>query len=422
MPLPIGVLGGGLCGLLVGNELRRRRTPFLILEAEPEPGGLARTVRLAGMPADLGPHAIYGHDRRSISWFRSLPLRFASHRRKVRVVHHGSDGRVHEVDYPFENGIGDLPLQERMECLLGTLEAHGSGRTDFAQLRDWIDNGLGSGIARHFMVPYNSKIWNAPLEKISMDLVSRKIEPAPVRTVVESALGIRSIGRTVQARFLYPRGGIGKVAEALAKPIADRLVLNAPVRSIRDREVATPKGRFRFSGIISTIPLPELLRACRLDRRGLVGNTTEFVGVTLKRGRSFKRFADCHWLFFAGPELFYRADMMHVFHGSRTQHLVAEITLKGAASRLSGGRRQARVLRDLRKAGILGAERDVEAVESRVVRWTYPIPTVGLPKLRARMEAVLSRRGIRLLGRSGRWDYLNMDQLVGSVRGSFGGK
>jgi UDP-galactopyranose mutase len=410
---PIGVLGGGLCGLLVGNELRRRRTPFLILEKEDEPGGLARTVRLAGMPADLGPHAIYGHDERSISRLRSLPLRFASHRRKVRVVHHGSDGRIHEVDYPFENGIGDLPLQERMECLLGALEAHERGRGGFAHLRDWIDNGLGAGIARHFMIPYNRKIWDAPIERISMDLVNRKIEPAPLRTVVESALGVRSVGRKVQASFLYPEGGIGRLTGALAGPISDRIILGASVRSIRGLEVATPKGRFRFSRILSTIPLPELLRACRLEARGLAGNTTEFVGVTLKRGRRFARFADCHWLFFAGPEVFYRVDMMHVFHGSDRQHLVAEITLKDAAGR------PARALRDLRRAGILGSEEDVDGVESRIVPWTYPIPTVGLPALRSRLERTLSSRGIRLLGRSGRWEYMNMDQVVGSVRGFF---
>lgn len=419
-----GVLGGGLCGLLVARELQKRGLSFRVLEKEDEPGGLARTVRFGRIPGDTGPHALYSHNPKVMDFFRSLPVRYDEHRRKVRVVHHGSDGAVHEVDYPFENGIGDLPLADRVDCLVGYVEATMKGRRDFAHLKDWIVNGLGYGIAGHFMVPYNTKIWNAPLTNISMDLVNKKIEPASVRTVIESALGIRTVGRRVQSVFLYPRGGIGAVTRALAKPLGASLELSTAVRRIRrdagGYEVLTDRGPRRFRGLISTIPLKEFLRlqpfaALRRHRLRLAHNDTLFVAVSLEPGRRFARFDDCHWLFFAGPEIFYRVNMMHLFHRSRERRLVAEVTWKGMVRKLSPKEAERRVVRDLARAGILARSSDAAAVASKLVPFTYPIPTVGLPGTLARLDAELSRRRIHLLGRGGHWDYINMDMVVERV-------
>lgn len=420
----IGVLGAGLCGLMVGEELRRRRVPFSILEKDDEIGGLARTHRFGDVLGDIGPHAIYSRNERVMRFFRSLPVRYDTHRRKVRVVHHGSDGRVHEVDYPFENGIGDLPVADRADCLEGYIEAHAKKRRSFRNLADWIKNGLGFGIGRHFMTPYNDKIWDAPQTRISMGLVKKKIEPAPIRTVVESALGVRTVGRRYQSVFIYPRGGISRLAEGLARRIRGRIVLGAGVRSIRRENghysVRTSKGTFRFRRLISTIPLKDFLlrqpyRGLRPCRKALAGNRTIFVGVSLKKGRRFRRFEDCHWLFFAGPEVFYRANMMHVFYRSRRHHLVAEITLKGPLRKASVRALERRTVADLAKVGILGRKADVSSVESRVVDHTYPIPTVDLPPAKSRVERFLAKRGILLVGRSGRWDYLNMDHIVETV-------
>lgn len=426
--LDFGVLGGGLCGLLVANELKRRGLSFRVIEKEDEPGGLARTIRFDQIPGDTGPHALYSRNPKVMAFFRSLPVRYDEHRRKVRVVHHGSDGAVHEVDYPFENGIGDLPLADRVDCLVGYVEAYMKGRRDFAHLKDWIDNGLGFGIAGRFMVPYNEKIWNTPLTNISMDLVNKKIEPAPVRTVIESAMGIRTVGRKVQSIFLYPRGGIGAVTRALAEPLGASLELSTAVRRIRREngayEVLTDRGPRRFRHLVSTIPLKDFLRlqpfpALRRHRLRLANNDTLFVAVSLKPGRRFARFDDCHWLFFAGPEIFYRVNMMHVFHRSRYRHLVAEVTWKGAVRKLSPREVERRVVRDLERVGILARRSEAAAVASKFVPFTYPIPTLGLPGTLARLDAELRRRRIHLLGRNGHWDYINMDMVVEKVWGFF---
>lgn len=422
---PVGILGGGLCGLLAGRELSKRGVPFLILEAAAEPGGLAGSLRFSGVSGDTGPHALYSRSEKAMAFFRSLPIRYDRHRRKVRIVHHGSDGRVHEVGYPFENGVGDLPLPERVDCLVGYLRAQlGAQRRRYRDLKDWIERGLGPGIAGHFMLPYNRKIWNAALDRISLDLIKHKIEPAPVRTMLEAAMGLPTVGRKVQAEFLYPRAGIEELTRCLAGPLAGRLRLSERVLKVEREDgawsVRTPKGRYRFSRLISTIPLKEFLKrqpfpALKPLGRALRHNDTLFVSVLLKDARRFRRFADCHWLFFAGPELFYRVNMMHVFRRSRRQHLVAEVTWKGAVKKMTRRARRERVLKDLLKAGILGRRGDVAGARERLVRYTYPIPTLGLAAVQARLDRALEAEGVYLLGRSGHWDYINVDQVVEKV-------
>jgi len=422
--LDFGVLGGGFCGLLAGNELRKRGRSFLILEKEPEAGGLARTLKIDGAPWDTGPHAIYSANEKVIEFFKALPVKYRPHERKVRIVHHGADGKIYALRYPFENGIGDLPPRERADCLEGYVEARIKGRRRFSNLQDWIDNGLGYGMARHFMTPYNKKAWSVPPERISADLIRKKIGPEPMRTVIESAVGMPTLGRAVQAAFLYPDGGIGSIVKVLEKPVLSQLMLGASAKRIyRERgsyRVETSRGSFRFQSLISTMPLKTFLPMqpfahAKKDGRFLFHNDTLFVNVVLKPGRRFKKFHNCHWLFFAGPEIFHRVTMVHAFHRSTPQHLTAELTWKSPVSKMALPDVQKRVIRDLMGAGIIGDASDVMTAHSRLVAYTYPIPTIGLESRLRRLEQRFERAGIYLVGRSGRWDYLNLDQIVEKV-------
>ncbi|HVA66793.1 MAG TPA: FAD-dependent oxidoreductase [Elusimicrobiota bacterium] len=422
--LDFGILGGGFCGLLAGNELRKRGRSFLILEKEAEAGGLARTLKLEGAPWDTGPHAIYSANEEVLEFFKALPVKYRSHERKVRIVHHGADGKIYALRYPFENGIGDLPPRERADCLEGYVEARVKGRLRFSSLQDWIDNGLGYGMARHFMTPYNEKAWSVPPARISADLIRRKIGPEPMRTVIESAVGIPTIGRAVQAAFLYPDGGVGSIVKVLEKPVSSELMLGVPARRIRRERsfyrVETPRGSFRFRSLISTIPLKTFLpmqpfAGARKGGRFLAHNDTLFVNIVLKPGRRFAKFHDCHWLFFAGPEIFHRVTMAHAFHPLSPHHLSAELTWKKPVKTMAEPDIRGRVIRDLMGVGIIGDASDVMTAQSRLVPYTYPIPTIGLEGRLRRLERRFERAGIYLVGRSGRWDYLNLDQIVEKV-------
>jgi hypothetical protein len=106
---------------------------------------------------------------------------------------------------------------------------------------------------------------------------------------------------------------------------------------------------------------------------------------------------------------------MHNFSGQHPATLVAEITRQGAAAALAPDAAAGLVLRDLRLSGLLADEAAVEFVDTRLEKHTYPIPTLGLAAARRGLERRLAQRRVRLLGRSGRWDYLNTDGIFRAV-------
>lgn len=58
-PQPIVIVGGGVAGLACALTLAEAGRPCLVLEREPEVGGLLRSVSLDGVIFDLGPHVLF---------------------------------------------------------------------------------------------------------------------------------------------------------------------------------------------------------------------------------------------------------------------------------------------------------------------------------------------------------------------------
>ena len=97
---------------------------------------------------------------------------------------------------------------------------------------DWILKTFGSGIAKHFMLPYNEKFWKQDLRTITADWVSWSIPKPSLDEVVNGALGLTNKGMGYNPHFIYPKtGGIECLPQALARPVK-RIHLNETLESI----------------------------------------------------------------------------------------------------------------------------------------------------------------------------------------------
>ncbi|NMV21600.1 hypothetical protein HKB23_04200, partial [Vibrio parahaemolyticus] len=79
--------------------------------------------------------------------------------------------------YPFQGSLYGLPAQVLKECLIGAIEARfGPLKGDPsavagtpqppANFEEFIHRVWGWGIAKHFAVPYNEKLWAVPLREM----------------------------------------------------------------------------------------------------------------------------------------------------------------------------------------------------------------------------------------------------------------
>ncbi|PCI39329.1 MAG: hypothetical protein COB53_03480 [Elusimicrobia bacterium] len=421
--IAVAILGGGLSGLQVARLLSARSIDCRVFESRPVIGGLCRTLRSGDWSWDIGPHAFYSRHPEIMRNYESLPLEYERLKRRVRVCHHVPDGNVVEVGYPFENGIADLPWAQRWACLSGAISARLTGEQPYQNLAHWIENGLGSGIGELFMLPYNRKIWNCPLDRISMALVKGKIEPEPLWRLLRNTLFSGTVGRAYQAEFIYPKKRAGSIPDAVYNEVKDRVqvewTLAKACRSKDGWRLQSTTGELvEARRVISTIPIPVLLRALNdpslPSAEDFLQNDTYFTAVGLKAGRKFGTFGSCQWTFFAGPEVFYRLTFMGSFSADGLPVVVAETTKK--TDSLTADALTERVLKDLSALGVLGSQEDVGMAQTHLESCTYPIQSVGMEKIREKMEGALTERGMHLLGRSGRWDYVNTDGVFANAQ------
>ncbi|MFC1590045.1 protoporphyrinogen/coproporphyrinogen oxidase [Candidatus Omnitrophota bacterium] len=422
--MKIALLGAGFTGLELGRKLKEAKKDFIILEKESQIGGICRTNRTGRFFWDFAVHAIYSRSEDAMNYFYSLPLDYQHSDRNVKIFHSGNSKKIYILEYPFEIGVKDLPGKDKLECIQGYVAARMKKNKNYSNLKEWIDNRLGSGIAKHFMDPYNKKIWNCDLSKISDKLVSIKIEPASIIEFISSIIGKRTVGRAYQAKFIYPKQGIQKLTDFTAKDIMDKIYLNSGVEKLNrcnnKWNIITSNGIHEAEAIISTIPLVHLLKI--IDIEGIKKeydvfnwNNTFFVMVGLKKGHDFRLINNCHWVFFKENEIFYRITLMHNFSSEFPPALIAEVTQKGDVLNMSENKITDRVIKDLVRLGIV-KKRQIEETDIKLSHYTYPIPTVGLENVKKILRDELAKHNIFLLGRNGYWEYINMDGVVLSVQ------
>ena len=211
------IIGAGCAGLSAAFHLKNRE--YRIFEREDRPGGLCRTERQGGYFFDYGGHLLHFKDQKIKTWIRRL-LRdnLLENVRRANIL---SKNVI--TDYPFQANTYGLPPTVVRDCIVGFVDAllraekHSKPPAGF---RDWILHNFGSGIARHFMFPFNEKFWQVPLDQITTEWLDWSVPRPSLQEVVNGALGIQDSKFGYNASFFYPKkGGIEVLARALARKV-----------------------------------------------------------------------------------------------------------------------------------------------------------------------------------------------------------
>ena len=109
--MKIAILGAGVSGLSLARFLVEGGVPaddLTLYEASPVAGGLCRSKTVDGYTYDVsGGHILYSKDKPALDWILQQGgglERFTSVERHTRIRY-----GQRWVNYPFENGLGDLP-------------------------------------------------------------------------------------------------------------------------------------------------------------------------------------------------------------------------------------------------------------------------------------------------------------------------
>jgi protoporphyrinogen oxidase len=260
------IVGGGLTGLGTALHLPAH-VPWQLFEKDARPGGHARTECRDGFYFDKTGHWLHLRDPGIKTLVGELFPGDAPGRallqvdRKARIFSSGVLTR-----YPFQANLFGLPPSVISECLLGFIEAHSDPHSQepAQNFADFCDKRFGKGISRHFMLPYNRKLWGVDPAEITAAWCSRFVPIPKLPEVVRGAVGDTPPELGYNAHFLYPReGGIETLVHRIVERLpAERLHRGAPLEQIElaTRTAVIGGERFSFRSLVATLPLPELCR------------------------------------------------------------------------------------------------------------------------------------------------------------------
>lgn len=413
------IIGGGLAGISAATALRGRKKVFLA-EREPRLGGLAATIRKGGFHFDYSGHLLH------LRWPETTRLILGALGSNVRRIRRDARVFAHGrwAPYPFQANLAAMPPRVRSECVSGFLRAlaagggvPGDGSETFEK---WSVRVFGAGISRHFMLPYNAKLWQYPLNRLTTEWCAPFVPvPAP-GDVIKGAYGEgrRSIG--YNAVFHYPKkGGIGALASALAEKAGEtHLGIEIEKVDLKSRRARVRHfGEISFRRLINTSPLDEFVAMCAdapaAVRRAaaLLRRNTVYVLNLGARGVE----SDMHWGYFPGTGFpFYRAGVASNFSRALAPageaSFYIEIATDGRPLDLESAEKAC--VAGLRACGLI---KDARQVTEKL--WLkIPCAYVVYDEDRARALPViagwLKERKARSIGRYGAWKYSFMEESV----------
>lgn len=256
------VLGAGVTGLACATVLQDAGESVTVLEQEATPGGLARSEKKTGYVFDfVGGHIFNTKWPDVKAWFfRFLPEpEWQFNIRQCKVWYRNKI----VTDYPFELGLFRLPVEERIDCLADFFEQQIKQEAEPSNLHDWFIWRFGRAIAEKYLIPYNVKIWGIEAKELSSIWVQGKIPlPSPREILTATLSNNSSEEKTAHSKYYYPNSlGLQHWLNNIAATIED-LKLNTVVESIQKTASGwLVNGELSCRRLISTIPLPELIKA-----------------------------------------------------------------------------------------------------------------------------------------------------------------
>ena len=424
------ILGAGISGLALARFLVEGgldSTDLHLFEAAPKAGGLCHSKTVDGFTYDIsGGHILFSKDAEALQWMKDEGGGDEAFVRRDRNTKIRFEDRW--VHYPFENGLGDLPPQANFDCLKGYVESwharHGSGSEAPRDFKSWIQWRFGEGIARHFMDPYNEKIWKRDLEHISSGWVAGRVPDAPVDDVLKSAIGLRTEGYKHQAIFYYPvEGGFQAITDHMAARLADRIRLSTPVQRLDRSGAGWEVDGEAFDCVVSTLPLtamPAIVGDMPADVAGAMRGLEYNSMVTFLLALERPEHPDLSWIYLPhasqGPtnRVTYMSNYSPGNAPAGKTSFLCEVTVPGGVP-APGAELEREVVDGMVAAGLMTRD-ELMFTDRSDVKHAYVVFDHGYDGRRAVSLEWLEANGIEPLGRFGRFDYDNSDQCVIKAR------
>ena len=416
------VLGAGLAGLSAAHHLSGES---IIVETNSWVGGKARSESIDGFTFDVTGHWLHLRDPSIRAWVLALlgEDHFLRVRRMSRIWSHGVYTR-----YPFQANTFGLPSSVVKECVMGAIDAWQArgGRAmspedEPENFADWIRSYFGDGIARHFMIPYNAKLWGVDAREITSHWCQRFVPRPDLEDIVAGAVGCNDREMGYNAEFLYPkRGGIQTVAEAIADAVGrDRIFLKQTVTSIdhTQRCVTLKTGaQIRYKRLVNTMALPSLIdcmKECPAEVRHARSNLRATEVIYFNVGLRGSLGVPDHWVYVPEDKWpMYRVGSFTNANPAMAPEGHSSLYVELSDRKTDPEALIPRVTQGLCEMGFIEDPAQVLFMKPRRIPNAYVIYDEPYAGARETIHTWLNNIDVRSIGRYGDWNYSSMEDAL----------
>ncbi|MFN4142019.1 NAD(P)/FAD-dependent oxidoreductase [Aestuariivirga sp.] len=291
------IIGAGPAGLTASYQLSKAGISTAVIEADPRyVGGISRTANYKNFLFDIGGHRFFSKSREVVDlWKEILPQDFIERPRLSRIYY---DGKYYSYPLKAFEALGNLGVVESGLCVLSFLYKQTFPHEKPETFHQWVANQFGERLFSIFFKTYTEKVWGMSCDEISADWAAQRIKGLDLWGAMANALrnsikpkGVKDgtsardgeVIKTLIESFQYPRKGPGMMWEAAAaKTLAQGGTIHMGHRlETLDRDTAsglwtvtarTAEGAgkaFTARHVISSAPIPELMRAMRIPPSSL---------------------------------------------------------------------------------------------------------------------------------------------------------
>ena len=416
----VAIIGAGLTGLSAAYHLEQQGFfDFEIFEKESTVGGLCRSIKQDGFTFDYTGHLLHIND----PYFEELVKKLVGLENFQQITRrsfiYSKDRYTH---YPFQINLHGLPTDVILECIEGYLTRPKIKNPQ--NFHAWVQTHFGEGLGNHFFFPFQNKIFDYDIKKITPLWTGRFVPQTSLNQIIKGTLQepeAQSIG--YNSSFYYPKAGgiqfwVDKIAASIKTPIKTNY--SAQEINFKNKTITFQNGHQEsYKTLINTMPLDNFLKSTKKNSNTslskaipkLISNAV----INFNLGINRSDLSDKHWIYFPEKEYpFYRIGFPHNFSIKSVpagcsslygEFSVVNKSIEVVEQRLADSLKQVKRILKIENKDIV-TEKIIHIPHAYVIYNKWRDANIS------NLHAELNKQSIFSIGRYGEWKYSSMQEAI----------
>ena len=394
------IVGGGITGISLASFLGD--TDYLIVERDSELGGYCKTTIRNGFVWDYSGHFFHFNNQDIKDYvLENMGCDVIEVTKKTHINY-----KNNIIDFPFQNNIHQLPINEFVECLYDLYNKKDGEITTFT---DFVKNTLGESICDKFIIPYNQKLYACDLDKLDYDAMGRFF-PKPTN-FNDLLLQLKNKNKTESYNdtFIYPTGGSIEFVKSILKRVdGSKISLSTEIFEIdlENKIAKSNNGDIKFNKLVNTMPFDIFMKLTGEKVDNLTSNKVVVFNLGFDKPSEVKS----NWVYYPGDEIFYRIGFYNNIFDTDQMSLYIEIGME-KNQEFSEKYLLNKVLEDLVKVGIVDGHNLID-YQMIVMNPAYVHITKESKETYNSWSKKNNPNGLFSIGRYGSWTYCSIEDNI----------